>query len=41
VIQANVDDILAANGDITLTLESGTVSGMFAWKAMPERSSCR
>jgi hypothetical protein len=32
-IRANVADTLAPNGDITLSLESGTVSGMFAWKA--------
>jgi hypothetical protein len=32
-IRANVDDTLAPNGDITLSLESGSVSGMFAWKA--------
>jgi hypothetical protein len=32
-IRANVADTLATNGDITLSLESGTVSGMFAWKA--------
>jgi hypothetical protein len=32
-IQANVADTLATTGTITLSLESGTVSGMFAWKA--------